>query len=97
MRETSIINNKMQAHARVCEENIEEVEEKKRRLLKQFCGQRYEFEGSYRKSGEEYQDDVLKDDSPQHKGVKLNVIASVRQLLAVVMEMSAKTCRLAGS
>ena len=66
MRETSIMNNlnlKMQAHARVCEENkLEELE--KRRLLKQFCGYRYEFEGSYRKNGEAYQDDVLKDDSP---------------------------------
>ena len=29
----------------------------------------YEFEGSYRKSGEEYQDDILKDDSLQHKGI----------------------------
>ena len=32
MRETSIMDNlncKMQAHARVCEENIEELEEKK--------------------------------------------------------------------
>ena len=55
----------MQAYARVCEENTEkELEEKKRCLLKQFCGYRYEFEGSCRKSGEEYQDDILKDDSP---------------------------------
>ena len=29
---------KMQAHARVCEENIEELEEKIRRLLRQLCG-----------------------------------------------------------
>ena len=63
-----IIICKMQAYARLCEENIEELEEK-RRLLKQFCGQRYEFEGSYRKSGEEYQDDILKDNSPQRKGI----------------------------
>ena len=58
---------KMQAYARVCEENIEELEEleeKKRRVLKQFCGYRCEFEGSCRKSGEEYHDDILKDDSP---------------------------------
>ena len=41
----------------------------KGRLLKQFRGQRYEFEESYRKSGEAYQDDILKDDSPQHKGI----------------------------
>ena len=62
MRETSIMNNlnyKMQAHARVCEENkLEEL-----CLLKQFCSYKYEFEGSYRKNGEAYQDDVLKDDS----------------------------------
>ena len=44
MRETSIIDNlncKMQAHARVCEENkLEELElelNKKPRLLNQFC------------------------------------------------------------
>ena len=44
---------KMQAYARVCEENIEEEleEKKKRRVLKQFCGYRREFEGSCRKSG----------------------------------------------
>ena len=28
------------------------------------CSKRYEFEGSYKKSGELYQDDILKDDSP---------------------------------
>ena len=53
----------MQAHSRVCEENKLELE-RKRRLLKQFCGYRHQFEGSYRKNGEAYQDDVLKDDSP---------------------------------
>ena len=57
------LNCKMQAHVRVCEENIlEELE--KRSLLKQFCHYRYEFEGSYRKNREAYQDDVLKDHSP---------------------------------
>ena len=55
---------KMQAYARVCEENIEELEGKKRHVLKQFCGYRCDFEGSCRKSGEEYQDDIPKDDSP---------------------------------
>ena len=59
----------MQTHARVCKENkveleLEEELEKKQPLLKQLCGYRYEFEGSYRKNGEAYQDDVLKDDSP---------------------------------
>ena len=29
-----------------------------------FCGKRCEFEGLYRKSGEMYLDDILKDDSP---------------------------------
>ena len=55
-------NCKMQAHARVCEEN--KLKENKRRILKQFCGERCKFEGSYRKSGETYQDDIPKDDSP---------------------------------
>ena len=30
---------------------------------------RCEFEGSYKKSGEMYQDDILKDDSIEHKGI----------------------------
>ena len=30
----------------------------------QFYGERYEFKGSYRKSGETYRDDILKDDLP---------------------------------
>ena len=53
----------MQAHARVCEEN-KKIIRKKRRLWKQFCGERYEFEGLYRKSEETYQDGILKDDLP---------------------------------
>ena len=61
------LNCKMQAHARVCEENKLELELEKKRLLrtllKQFCGSRYKFEGSCKKRGETYQDDVLKDDS----------------------------------
>ena len=32
--------------------------------IKQFYGERYEFEGSYRDSGETYRDDTLKDDLP---------------------------------
>ena len=64
MRETSIMDNlncKMQTHARVCEEN--KLEEKWH-LLKQFCSKRYEFEGSYKMSGETYQDDILKGNLP---------------------------------
>ena len=63
MRETSIINNlncKMQAHARVCEEN---KLEKKRLLRTPIETILHEFEGSYKKSGEAYQNDILKDDS----------------------------------
>ena len=58
------LNSKMQAHARVCEEN--RIRRNKRGLLKQFFSERYEFEGLYRKSGEAYQNEwsVLKDDSP---------------------------------
>ena len=76
MRETSIVDNKnckTQAYARVCKENkLEELElelEKKQRLLNQFYGWRCKFEGSYKKNGELYQDDILKDDSPYHKGI----------------------------
>ena len=54
------LNCIMQAHARVCKENKLE----KQCILKQFCSYRYKFERSYRKNGEAYQDDVLKDDSP---------------------------------
>ena len=52
----------MQAHARVCEEN--KLEEKKRLLRTPIETILHEFEGSYKKSGEAYQDDILKDDSP---------------------------------
>ena len=45
------------------------ISKRKRYLWKQFCGERYEFEGSYTKSGEMYQDDTLKDDLPYHKGI----------------------------
>ena len=50
----------MQAHARVCEEN---KLEKKRLLRTPIETILHEFEGSYKKSGEAYQDDILKDDS----------------------------------
>ena len=59
------LNCKMQAHARVCKEN--KLEEKIWHLLRKFCDKRWEFEGSYRKSGGTYQGDntdILKDDSP---------------------------------
>ena len=52
----------MQALAMVCKENNSELE-RKQCLLKYFCGKRYEFEGSHRKSGGTYQNDFLKDDS----------------------------------
>ena len=56
------LNCKMQAHARVCEEN---KLEKKRLILRTSIETiLHEFEGSYKKSGEAYQDDILKDDSP---------------------------------
>ena len=58
MRDTSIIDNlncKTQAYTRVCKEN----ELKKITPIETIL---YEFEGSYRKNGEEYQDNILKDD-----------------------------------
>ena len=50
----------MQDHARVCEEN---KLEKKRLLRTPIKTILHEFEGSYKKSGEAYQDDILEDDS----------------------------------
>ena len=58
---------KTQAHVRVSEANKLEklrIRRKKRCLLKQFRGKRCKFEGSYKKSREMHQDDILKDDSP---------------------------------
>ena len=55
----------MQAHARVCKENKLE----KTTPIETILWLKVEFEGSYRKSGEVYQDDVLKDDLPQEKGI----------------------------
>ena len=52
---------KTQAHAKVCEEKMIPIE-----TILQL---KVEFEGSYRNSGEAYQDDILMDDSPQHKGM----------------------------
>ena len=54
-------NCKTQAHARVCEENNEELEEKTM-PTETIMQLKVEFEGSYRKSGEVYQDDTLMDD-----------------------------------
>ena len=50
----------MQAHARVYEEN---QLEKNDAYWNNFAV-KGKFEGSYGKSGEEYRDDILKDDSP---------------------------------
>ena len=51
----------MQAHARMYEEN--KLEEKTM-PIEVISWQRLEFEGSYKKSGQTYQDDILQDDSP---------------------------------
>ena len=79
MREINIVVNKnckTQAHARVHKENkLEEelleleLEEKKTTPIKSILQLRCEFEGSYKKSGETHQDDILKDDSPYHKSI----------------------------
>ena len=51
----------MQAHVRVCKENkLEELEEKNDAYWNSFAV----TEGSYKKSGEMCQDDILKGDSP---------------------------------
>ena len=50
----------------MCEENkLEELEGKNDAFWNNFTIKgSYEFEGLYKKSGETYQDDILKDDSP---------------------------------
>ena len=61
MRDTSIIDNlncKTQAYTRVCKENELEKMTPIETILCEFEG------GSYRKNGEEYQDNILKDDLP---------------------------------
>ena len=50
----------MQTHARVCKENKLEEFGGKNAFL---SSKKYEFEGSKKKSGETYQDDIFKDDS----------------------------------
>ena len=53
------LNCKMQAHARVCEENKLKLE--KKRLLRTPIETILRL---YKKNGKAYQDDILKDDSP---------------------------------
>ena len=68
MRETSKVDNlkyKAKAHARVCEEN--KLEEKT--SIEIILRLKMRVEGSYRKSWEEYQDNILQDDSQQHEGI----------------------------
>ena len=73
MRETSIVDNKnckTQAHARVCEENkLEELElEKNDAYWINFVVEGASLK-DHIKRVEMYQDDILKDDSPYHKGI----------------------------
>ena len=49
--------------------NQKNQNQKKTTPTESILGLRCEFEGSYKKSGETYQDDILKDDSPYHKGI----------------------------
>ena len=73
MRETSILYNKnykMQAHARVCEDN--KLEELKLEEKNDTYWNNFAVEGATLKDHigrVEYQDDILKDDSPYHKGI----------------------------
>ena len=55
------LNCKMQAHARVCEES--KLEEKTI-PIETILWLRCKFERSYRKSGEAYQDNIPKNNSP---------------------------------
>ena len=52
------------------ENKLEELEGKNDAFWNNFTIKgSYEFEGLYKKSGVTYQDDILKDDSPKHKGI----------------------------
>ena len=57
------LNCKMHAHARVYEENIE-LEEKNDTYWNNFAVKGASLKDHNRKSGEEYQGAILKDDSP---------------------------------
>ena len=64
MRKTSIpnkLNQKLQAHARVCEENREL--EKKRNLVEIFCGERIDFERLWKNSDTTVSDETRYKDS----------------------------------
>ena len=64
MRKTSILNklnHKLQAHARVCEENREL--EKKQNLVEIFCGQTIDFERLWKKSDTAVSDETRYKDS----------------------------------
>ena len=49
-----------------CVKKINQNQKKNDTYKNKNCGKMCEFEGSCRKSGETYQDDILKDDLPQH-------------------------------
>ena len=64
MRKTSIpnkLNHKLQAHARVCEENREL--EKKRNLVEIFCDERIDFERLWKNSDTTISDETRYKDS----------------------------------
>ena len=54
----------MQAHARVCEENKLELEEKNDTYWNNFAVECASLKDHIWKSGKVYQDDILKDNSP---------------------------------
>ena len=52
-----------------CVKKINQNQNKKMMLIESILWLRCGFEVSYKRSGEMYQDDILKDDSSKHKGI----------------------------
>ena len=58
----------------MCKENKLELEEKNNAYWNNFVVTDVSLKDHNMKSGETYQDDIFKDDSPQHKGIS-NVLS----------------------
>ena len=57
-----------------CAKKINQKNKKKMTPIETILRLKVQVEGSYRKSGEEYQDNIPKDDSPWDKGIS-NIIS----------------------
>ena len=66
-----IIKNIKRKPMQGCAKKINQNQNQKKKMMpiESILRLRCQFEGSYEKSGETYQDDILKDDSLEHKGI----------------------------